>query len=81
GRPRASRATTSAIPSTAGAEARWVIIHRPPEPGNPVLPVIRQAGAAAVLSGHNHRYERRSVGGVLCLTVGTGGAPRSDGDD
>ena len=35
---------------------------------------------SAVLSGHNHRYERRSTSGVLCLTVGTGGAPRSDGD-
>ena len=67
--------------ATADADARWVIIHRPPDPGNPVLPVVRAAGAAAVLSGHNHRYERRTVNGVLCLTVGTGGAPRSDGDE
>ena len=70
-----------ALAATAGADARWVVIHRPPEPGNPVLPVVRQAGAAAVLSGHNHRYERRLVDGVLCLTVGTGGAPRSEGDE
>ena len=26
------------------ADARWVIIHRPPAPGNPVLPLVRQAG-------------------------------------
>ena len=70
-----------ALAATADADARWVIIHRPPDPGNPVLPVVRAAGAAAVLSGHNHRYERRTVNGVLCLTVGTGGAPRSDGDE
>jgi predicted phosphodiesterase len=71
----------SALARTRDAAARWVLIHRPVEAGNPVLPVIRQAGAAAVLSGHNHRYERRVVDGVLCLTVGTGGAPRSDGDE
>lgn len=70
-----------ALDRTRDAAARWVLIHRPVEAGNPVLPVIRQAGAAAVLSGHNHRYERRTVDGVLCLTVGTGGAPRSDGDE
>jgi predicted phosphodiesterase len=70
-----------ALADTRDADARWVLIHRPPEAGNPVLPVIRQAGAAAVLSGHLHRYERRTVDGVLCLTVGTGGAPRSDGDE
>ena len=70
-----------ALAQTSGADARWVVIHRPPEPGNPVLPVVRQAGAAAVLSGHNHRYERRLVNGVLCMTVGTGGAPRSDGEE
>lgn len=70
-----------ALARTRDAAARWVLIHRPVEAGNPVLPVIRQAGAAAVLSGHNHRYERRTVDGVLCLTVGTGGAPRSEGDE
>jgi predicted phosphodiesterase len=71
----------SALARTRDADARWVLIHRPPEAGNPVLPVVAAAGAAAVLSGHNHRYERRTVDGVLCLTVGTGGAPRSDGDE
>ena len=71
----------SALARTRDADARWVLIHRPPEAGNPVLPVVADAGAAAVLSGHNHRYERRTVDGVLCLTVGTGGAPRSDGDE
>jgi len=71
----------SALARTRDAAARWVLIHRPVDAGNPVLPVIRQAGAAAVLSGHNHRYERRVVDGVLCLTVGTGGAPRSEGDE
>ena len=71
----------SALARTAGADARWVLVHRPPGAGNPILPVVARAGAAAVMSGHNHRYERRTVDGVLCLTVGTGGAPRSDGDE
>lgn len=70
----------SALSATAGADARFVLVHRPPDAESPILPVLRDAGVAAVMSGHNHRYERRSVGGVLCLTVGTGGAPRSDGD-
>lgn len=71
----------SALARTRDAEARWVVVHRPVEARNPILPVARQAGVAGVLLGHNHRYERRVVDGVLCLTVGTGGAPRSDGDD
>ncbi len=70
-----------ALERTRDADARWVLVHRPPAAGNAILPVIRDAGAAAVLSGHLHRYERRMVDGVLCLTVGTGGAPRSDGDE
>jgi len=69
-----------ALAGTATADARFVIVHRPPAADNPILPVVRAAGVAAVMSGHNHRYERRLTGGVLCLTVGTGGAPRSDGD-
>jgi len=70
----------TALAATAGADARFVIVHRPPAADNPILPVVRAAGVSAVLSGHNHRYERRITSGVLCLTVGTGGAPRSDGD-
>ncbi len=69
-----------ALATTQDAGARYVLVHRPPAAGNPILPVVRAAGVAAVMSGHNHRYERRTVDGVLCLTVGTGGAPRSDGD-
>jgi hypothetical protein len=69
-----------ALAATSAADARFVIVHRPPAAENPILPVVRAAGVAAVLSGHNHRYERRITAGVLCLTVGTGGAPRSDGD-
>ena len=69
-----------ALAATQGADARFVIVHRPPAADNPILPVVRAAGVTAVLSGHNHRYERRLTNGVLCLTVGTGGAPRSDGD-
>ena len=71
----------TALAATAEADARFVIVHRPPGANNPILPVVRAAGVAAVLSGHNHRYERRATAGVLCLTVGTGGAPRSDGDE
>ena len=57
----------------------YIVVHRPPEHGNPVLAVAR-GRVTAVLAGHNHRYERRVIDGVLTLTVGTGGAPRS-GDE
>ena len=57
----------------------YIVVHRPPEHGNPVLAVAR-GRVTAVFAGHNHRYERRVIDGVLTLTVGTGGAPRS-GDE
>lgn len=59
-----------------GARRVYIVVHRPPAPGNPVIAVAR-GRVAAVLAGHNHRYERRVVDGVPLFTVGTGGAPRS----
>ena len=69
-------------------EVRFLLVHQPLKAGNPLLPVIERSGLAAVLSGHLHAYERRSVEGapsVPQFTVGTGGAsassfatPRSD---
>ena len=59
-----------------GARHVYIVVHRPPKSGNPVLAVAR-GKLTAVFAGHNHRYERRIVDGVLTLTVGTGGAPRS----
>ena len=56
-----------------GYQARFILVHKPIQPGNPILPVIRRAGVAAILSGHLHRYERRVVGGVDEFTVGTSG--------
>jgi hypothetical protein len=56
-----------------GPSVRFVVVHRPIEPGNPILPVLRNARVAAIFAGHLHRYERRTVGGVLELTVGTSG--------
>ncbi|MGE0597888.1 MAG: metallophosphoesterase [Dehalococcoidia bacterium] len=57
----------------------YLVVHRPPAPGNPVLAIAKDK-VSAVIAGHNHRYERRVIDGVLTLTVGTGGAPRS-GDE
>lgn len=59
-----------------GSRRTYLVVHRPPGPGNPVLREA-QGRFAAVFAGHNHRYERRVVDGVLSLTVGTGGAPRN----
>jgi Calcineurin-like phosphoesterase len=56
-----------------GALVRFVVVHRPIQPGNPILPVLRRAGVAAIFAGHLHRYERRTVGGLVEFTVGTGG--------
>lgn len=58
-----------------GFRHRFVVVHRPPRPGQPLLDVARAAGVRAILSGHLHRYERRRVDGVRAFTVGTGGAP------
>ena len=59
-----------------GARHVYLVVHRPPSPGNPVLAIARDK-VTAVIAGHNHRYERRVIDGVLTFTVGTGGAPRS----
>jgi hypothetical protein len=56
-----------------GALARFIVVHRPIQPGNPILPLLRRAGVAAILPGHLHRYERRMVGGIPEFTVGTSG--------
>jgi len=63
-----------------GFRHRFVVVHRPPGPGDPLLRIARAAGVDAVLSGHLHRYERRTVDGVRAFTVGTGGAPIGDDD-
>lgn len=59
-----------------GARAIYLLVHRTPAAGNPVLALAR-GRVRAVLSGHNHRYERRVIDGVAVLTIGTGGAPRN----
>ena len=56
-----------------GFTHRFVVVHKPLQEGNPVLPVLAAAKVDVVLSGHLHRYERRIVGGLLTFTVGTGG--------
>jgi 3',5'-cyclic AMP phosphodiesterase CpdA len=56
-----------------GFRHRFVVVHRPPRAGQPLLRVARRAGVEAILAGHLHRYERRSVEGVRAFTVGTGG--------
>jgi predicted phosphodiesterase len=56
-----------------GPTVRFVACHRPLQEGDPILPVLRDAKVDAVFSGHLHRYERRTVGGVQTFTVGTGG--------
>src|SRR5262245_55294901 len=58
-----------------GFRHRFVVVHKPPQAGQPLLDIARAAGARAILSGHLHRYERRVVDGVRAFTVGTGGAP------
>jgi hypothetical protein len=58
-----------------GFRHRFVVVHRPPRAGQPLLALARRAGVRAILSGHLHRYERRLVDGVRAFTVGTGGGP------
>jgi hypothetical protein len=56
-----------------GALVRFIVVHRPIQPGNPILPILHRSGVAAILAGHLHRYERRTVGGIPEFTVGTSG--------
>ena len=56
-----------------GPVAQHHRLHRPPQPGEPLVRLAREAGVDAIISGHLHRYERRVVDGVRCFTVGTGG--------
>jgi predicted phosphodiesterase len=59
--------------ATPGPRVRFVVLHRPVQPGDAILPLLRRTHVAAVLAGHLHRYERRVVGGVLEFVNGTGG--------
>ena len=56
-----------------GPSVRFVVVHRPLQPGDAILPLLRERGVAAVFAGHLHRYERRTLDGVLEFTVGAGG--------
>jgi predicted phosphodiesterase len=56
-----------------GPTVRFVVQHRPMQPGNPLAAVAREGGASAVFVGHLHRYERRVVDGMLQFTVGSSG--------
>ncbi len=52
---------------------RFVLVHRPVEATNPIMPLLRRRHVAAILAGHLHRYERHVRAGVLQFTIGTGG--------
>lgn len=56
-----------------GPRVRFVVLHRPVQPGDSILPLLRRRHVAAVIAGHLHRYERRMVGGIPEFVVGTGG--------
>lgn len=69
--------------SRPGPSARFVVVHQPLKAGNPVLRALAGRPVAAVLSGHLHAYERRTspdAPGLPLFTVGTGGAPASEGN-
>jgi tartrate-resistant acid phosphatase type 5 len=61
-----------------GPKVRFVVVHRSVKPGDPILPLLRARGVAAVFAGHLHRYERRLVEGVREFVVGTGGEGPGD---
>jgi len=56
-----------------GPLVRFVVVHRPLHDDNPLLADMRAAHVAANFAGHLHRYERRTLGGLVQFTVGTGG--------
>jgi hypothetical protein len=52
---------------------RLVLLHRPIDASNPIMPLLRRRHVAAIVAAHLHRYERHRRAGVLQFTVGTGG--------
>jgi hypothetical protein len=60
------------------APFEFAVVHRPLQKGSPVLRMLRGQNVRAVFSGHLHRYERRTVDGMLNLTVGTSGQGPGD---
>jgi hypothetical protein len=64
--------------SKPGPQVRFVVVHRPLQPGDPIIRLFRERHVAAVIAGHLHRYERRLIGGNLMFTVGTGGEGPGD---
>ena len=66
--------------AASNAPHRIVIFHHPPFSSGPhgSTPELqwpfREWGATAVLSGHDHGYERFELGGMPYVVVGTGGA-------
>jgi hypothetical protein len=52
---------------------RLVLVHRPIDASNPIMPLLRRRHVAAIVAAHLHRYERHDRAGVLQFTVGTGG--------
>lgn len=59
-----------------GPQVRFLLVHRPVLPGNPLLPFLRAHGVV-ILSGHLHRYERRTTEGVAQIVSGVGGQGHS----
>ena len=57
----------------APCPVRFVLVHRPVDAANPIMPLLRRRHVAAILAGHLHRYERHRRAGILQFTVGTGG--------
>lgn len=56
---------------------RFAVLHKPLQPGDPLADVLR-GKVQAVFSGHLHRYERRTVDGVLVIVAGNGGQGPGD---
>jgi hypothetical protein len=52
---------------------RFVLVHRPIDAANPIMPLLHRRHVAAILAGHLHRYERHVRSGILEFTLGTGG--------
>ncbi len=72
----AEQAYARAALTRPGPRARFLLVHRPLLPGNPLLPFLRARGVV-ILAGHLHRYERRMTDGVLQIVSGVGGQGHS----
>ena len=62
------------LAATTHPALRFLLVHRPIGPADPIAKVLRATGVTAVFSGHLHRYERMTFAEIAAALGTTEGA-------